>query len=189
MIYETKKYIEILNKLDITTNQFLFCWLLYNKQWEELKVYLKGSGKFTAEEIRDLDKKGVIHNMNRTDENIIPANIIVTELFNQEMIITPDDAWDELWKVYPNKLKINNDSSILYASKGIKLSEEIELKARYQKHINLNFQLHNQIITLTQKWAEKNGGYATMKIDKYIISEYWKDIETERDTNAGTAIF
>lgn len=186
MIYETRKYINILNKLQITPSQFLFCWLLYNKQWEELKAYFNGGNKFSVEEIDDLDDKGIIHNMARAGDKIIPAHILITELFNQEMIISPDDAWEELMDKYPPKVMVN---SVAFASKGITLSDEKELKERYTQYIKGNLPLHRQILALIEKWKEKNNGYAQFKIDKFITSKYWKDLETERDNNAGTALY
>lgn len=187
MIYETRKYIDILTKLKITPNQFLFCWLLYNKQWDELKDYLQGFGKFTIEEINDLVDKDIILKMSPTKKrDVVPADLHVTEIFAHEMIVTDDDAWDELWSTYPSKLVINGTQ---FASKGIKLEEEKELRLRYLKYIKKNKYEHVKIIALIQNWASKNKGFATMKIDKFIISEHWKDLEMERETYVAPTIF
>lgn len=185
MIYETKKYVETLVRLEITPNQFLFCWLLYNKEWELMKYYMEKFGTFGIKEIHDLADKDVIVLLNKGSDKLIPSEIVVTERFAFEMIVDSEDAWEELIKTYPAKLVVNG---VQFAARGMTLNDEKELKQRYTDYIKKNKYEHQNIISLVQKWKDKNGGFAVMKIDKFITSKYWLDLEVERDNYVGPAL-
>lgn len=186
MIYETEKYIEVLTKLRITPSQFIFAWMIYNKQWELIKKYMNTFGSFDIDEIRDLMDKDVILNTNRNGKEINARDLMVTEIFANEMLVDADDAWEELKEKYPGKVRVNDT---LFASKGLTFSDEKACAERYKQILKGNKYLHNTILALLEGWKNKNGGYATMKIDKFITSEYWKELETERDTHVGPALF
>lgn len=186
MIYETRKYVDILIKLNITPRQFLLAWLIYNKQWPELKDYMEHFGPFAASEIRDLEDKDIILNTARDSKTYLPAHLIVTERFAGEMVISPEDAWDELMEKYPGKVNVNGTH---FASKGLTLSDERECRERYIKFLKGNKYVHTNILALVEKWKNDNGGFATMKIDKFVIGEFWKEIETERSGHVGPALY
>lgn len=188
MIYDTAKYIDILTKLKITPNQFLFAWLIYNKQWKELQQYMTVFGAFSRAEIDDLENKDVLLNMARHEKNIMPAHLVVTEVFANEMIIAPDDAWEELLEKYPGKVKIK-ETGQLFASKGLTYSDEKGIKQIYTDLINRNKYLHLEVLAAIEIWKAANNGFATMKIDKFVTGRFWKEIEAERSNYVGPALF
>lgn len=186
MIYETEKYVNILIQLKITPNQFLLCWMLYNKQWKLIEKYMQEYGAFKWEEIKDLIDKSLILNLAKEGSKVTTRDLVVTEIFADEMIIDAEDAWDEFMRMYPGKVRVND---AIFASKGLTISDEKAVKEKYQKIVNNNKYEHNNILALVEKWKNKNGGFATMKIDKFVIAEFWKEIETERDNYVGPSLF
>lgn len=143
-------------------------------------------GSFNISEIRDLIDKSLILNLAKDSSTFTTRDLVVTEIFANEMIVDPDEAWKEFFSKYPGKLIVNNVS---FAAKGLTLTEETRLEEKYKEIVGNNKYEHNNIISLLEKWKNSNGGFATMKIDKFIIGEYWKEIETERDSHVGPALF
>lgn len=190
MIYNTGKYIDILIKLDITANQFLFCWLVYNKQWKDIKRLMNHIGQplITPDELQLLMNRDVIINIApKSREQVTASELIVTELFANEMIVEPEDAWEEFFDKYPGKMKVQGS---VFAAKGLTIGDEKACREKYQGYINKNKYKHQEILLTLEEYSKQNDGYATMKIDKFIIGEFWNEIEKGRGNNyATTPIF
>lgn len=180
MIYETEKYVDLLIKLGITPNQFFICWTLYNKQFGLLKRYIDMAGVFKAEDVDVLVAKDLI--LLTTDNPKLRydvVNMVVTLQFAEEIVIDEDTAWEELFKAYPNHLLVN---STKYPAKGLTISDERACEQKYGELLKKNKFLHTRIITLIERWKQDNNGYATMKIDKFLVSKYWEELDKSENT-------
>lgn len=190
MIYETEKYIDVLIKHDITPNQFLFAWMVYNKQWREIKRYMSylGTPIITEEDLQHLMDKDVIINFApKNNTQVHASDLHVTELFAGEMAISEDEAWDEFFTKYPGKLIVNGN---VFSAKGLTRSDEQGCREKYQKTIKKNRYKHVEIMSALDDYIKQNNGHATMKIDKFVIGEFWNEVEKGRGNNyAGTALF
>ncbi len=186
MIYEIDKYTDYLIKLDINANQFYLCWLLYTKDYDNLKKYVDRFGNFNEGDIKDLIDKGLLLNTNPNANSFNTKSLYVALPFAEEIIVEPDDAWDELMEAYPREVIVNNTK---YPSTGLKWEEEKELKQSYTKEINKNKFLHRSIIKLVKEWGERNGGYAQFKIDKFITSKYWRELKKQGENHAKPRLY
>jgi hypothetical protein len=186
MIYETRKYIDILTKFKITPTQFLFAWMVYNKQWEELRDYMNTFGAFDPDSIQDLIDKDLILNINPSSKKFGARDLQVTEVFAGEMVVTGDDAWEEFYERYPGMMVVNGTR---IATKGLTRQDEEYTKAKYIEYVNTNKYVHQNILAMVSKYKEDNGGLATMKIDKFVSGQFWNEIEKGRDNYVGPALF
>lgn len=184
MIYETEKYVDILVKLGITPNQFFICWVLYNRQYELLAKYIEMNGVFKKEDIDGLVNKDLILLTKAGSYDI--GEMVVTQEFAEEMIIEPEEAWEQFFNTYPNMLVVNN---IKYAAKGLSISDELACVTKYTELLKKNKYLHIRIVNAVEKWKKDNNGYATMKIDKFLTSKHWEELEKSENTNAKPRLY
>ncbi len=184
MIYDTEKYVNVLIRLKITPNQFFICWVLYNKQYALLKAYMDMSGVFNRHEIDDLVDKDIITRIKKDSYDV--DNLFVGLRFADEMIIEPEDAWEEFFNAYPAYLKIN-DTKI--AARGLTLSDERAAKEKYFDLLKKNKYLHKKVLLLLEGWKRSNNGYATMKIDKFLTSKYWVELENAEVSNVKPRLY
>jgi len=186
MIYEIDKYTEFLCNYKITANQFYICWLLYTKDYTNLKKYVATFGKFEEDEIKDLIERDFLVNTNPKATAYNVQCLFVTVDFADKIIIEPDDAFDELMEHYPKFVVVNGNK---YPATGLNWQDEKGLREAYGKEIKKNKFLHNTVIELLKEWKEQNGGYALFKIDKFITSKYWKELKQAKENHVRPRIY
>lgn len=175
---ETDKFSDLICKHKITPNQVYILWLLYTKDYTNIQKYIDAHGQFDTDDFIVLEDKNLILNTNPKGR-YSTANICVTIEFVEERADKdPEDLWDEFFDVYPGHLIVNNNK---IPAKTLKFEEEKGVKAAYIKAISKNKFMHQKILTATNKWKEANSGYATIKIDKFVIGKYWEEIDKQED--------
>lgn len=180
---ETDKVNELLCKHKISPMQIYILWLLYTKDTTNMKNYIETFGQFEEKDFDELEEKGLIVWTNRQAGSHRTVDIFVSLAFVEELAqIDPEDAYEELFYVYPANLVVNG---VKYPAKGLTLSDEKACKESYKKAISKNKFLHQKVLVAVNKWKEQNGGYAIMKIDKFVTARYWEEIDKEEDS--GTA--
>jgi len=180
MIYEIDKYTDYLCDLGINPNQFYICWLLYTKDYKNIRKYIDKFGNFDTEDLKGLIDKGYVISSNPNALAFNTSSLFVGLDFAEKIIIEPEEAFDELLSVYPKYVMVNN---VKYPSTGLSFSDEKGLRELYTKELKKNKFLHKSIIESVKKWGEDNSGYAPFKIDKFITSRFWKELKKAEENN------
>lgn len=186
MIYEIDKYTDYLCDMGISANQFYFCWLLYTKDYKNLKKYINRFGNFEENEIKDLIDRGIVLNTNPKATAFNTESLHVGLDFAEQIIIEPEEAFDELMESYPKFVVVNNNK---FPATGLNWQDERGLREAYSKEIKKNKFLHRSIIELLKEWKEANGGYALFKIDKFITSKYWRELKQAKENHVKPRIY
>lgn len=180
---ETDRVTELICKHKITPTQLYILWLLYTSDNTNIEKYIKVFGGFNEQDFKDLEAKGLILHTNRNADSYIASDIVVTLEFTEELAkIDPEEAYEELFNVYPAHLLINGNR---VPAKTLKWDEQAATEKAYKKAISKNKFLHIRVLAAVNKWKEENNGYAKIKIDKFVAGRYWEEIEKEDDD--GTA--
>jgi hypothetical protein len=173
MIYETDKYTEFLCKHKVSPNQFYILWLIYTKDYKNQKLWVNEGG-FKTEEIDDLIKKGLIIHFNPTARQYDTRDMMVSEVFAEEVLVEPEDAWRELFDAYPANLIVNGNK---VPAKTLTYTDSLGVEKTYIGYIKKNKFLHARVISAINVWKAANNGFATIKIDKFVMGRYWEEIE------------
>lgn len=186
MIYEIDKYTDFLINAGITPDQFYICWLIYTKDEVNQEKYVtKGKG-FESTDFELLIEKGWLVNTNPKAKAYNMINLFVSPEFAEMVLIEPDQAWDELFDAYPAHLLIEGKK---VPAKTLNSQDYRAVEETYKKYINKNKFLHARVIAAVNKWKSDNNGYATIKIDKFVMGKYWDEIEKTDDGRAKTSYY
>jgi hypothetical protein len=199
MFYDTKRFQDILRKLDITPNQAYFCVLLleqdFYKKSDMFIEYAERHGGFRWTEIEDLEQKGYIANFSdsnvpktvailqtrkgeikyeRVKDVIILEMVVVTPKFREQIYIDPELASEELLKVYPAWITINGKRQSIKI-----IPDRQEFYSYYNEITGGDILKHKSIVEAFshyKKYVEK-GKVNGMGIRKALESRLWEDIE------------
>jgi len=179
MLITPDKYIDFLVKNNLTEHQFLICYLIYTKDVKNIIKYNK-KFRFNREQIMDLiDKDFIIPILNEEAHLFDLLNLNVTAKYYDEIISDEDDA-EIVWNLYPSYLMISN---IKVYSKSSMLKEDFF--KFYLKSTKRNKKTHSRIVTVIEKHYKNK--YAEMGIDKFIGTEYWKELEKDNKNGGSQA--
>ena len=181
---DATKLVDFLSQLKITANQYLFCHLLYTKEFDTLRKYVTSSYtikekeydlRFTEEEIKDLVDRGYVVKLFNKNS---PSSYMVTDKFSRKLFIEIDEAGEQLWDTYPKTLKIDG---IIQSTRTCDKEEVLEL---YAKRIKFSLEKHKEIMILLNKYKVlvKDGRMNGMGIEKWIKGENW-DVVKEVSLN------
>lgn len=172
MIYDVDKYVELLCKAQISTDQFLICTLIHLKDYKSMERYKAEYENFRVEhvrfQIRDLMDRGFIVPTRKGHYEI--DELFVTPLFTALVFIDPEDSGTEIWEVYPKWLFLDNKKI------SAKSCDKDDLIERYNGKIKRNIIKHKKIISLIENF-KSNNDYAEMGIEKFVASEHWELLE------------
>lgn len=177
MIYDVERFTDYLVQLKLTPTQFYICWLIEQRDTDNLEKYLKGVGKFDSEDFIYLIDKGYLIDVNPKGKEFTTGNLIVTLEF-KEMLVDEEEAFDELLNIYPKFVTVNG---VRFPTTGFTLHEHLLAKQAYQKVIKNNKYLHVKILSLIDTWKKSIGENAPFKVDKFITSKYWEQLEGKVD--------
>jgi hypothetical protein len=184
---ETDRVTELICKHKITPTQVYILWLLYTSDNANIEKYIQVFGGFEEKDFKDLESKGLILHTNRNAGSYIASDIVVTLEFAEELAkIDPDEAYEELFNVYPDHLLINGSR---VPAKTLKHDEQQAVEKAYKKAISKSKFLHVRVLAAVNKWKEENNGYAKIKIDKFVIGRYWETIEKEDNDRGDIRIY
>ena len=179
MFYNVEKFAMLLVKYKLTPNQFFFAYLLHDGRYDLLKKYCNvetGVGLFKADDLRALEEKGYVVNINPIENNIQQAymdSFICTSTFKELAFLEYEEPLQELMKVYP---QILSKDSRNFPAKSI---DPAILGPIYMKNINADYDTHIEVLGLTQ-YAVRNN-LITTDVDKYVKSKMWEVIKEAKE--------
>ena len=185
MIIDINEYVDFLCKSQIDPNQFLICWLIYNKDRKNSYKYISELKRFKVEDILELEKKGYLANVkSRSDSSntLELDDYITTQKFDDFVIIDKVEIGEEFWNFYLKWIWINGSK---VSAKSCDKDEFIE---NYAKKIKNNKKKHLKIMEIYERYKKENL-YADMKIDKFIGSEHWENLEDLYKNNSSEIKF
>lgn len=168
---DTNKYINFLCKHKITTDQFLLLYLTFTKDMSNLYKYLHEVRAWDKKDLKDLEQRGFIVNMNKGDTSFCDM-LIVQKKFYKEMWIDLDIAGEELWNTYPTHFIISGGTKVPARS-----CDKEKLISNYHRLIKTNMKKHNEAIDLLKIAISRNE--IKMGIEKWVGSEQWKILKEE----------
>lgn len=208
MISDLPKFVRFCTRYGITAHEFMLPYMLYLDERVEiggivkypndpsegtaianLYKYVQSTRKWTAEEMQNLENKGLIENRNpvirdkdyeRKASN--PDLMAVTDLFCEE-IFAPETRWDEFVQAYPSRVpNFNNPNGPDINLQTVAEPGAWEALENFYRKIVRTKVLHDQIIDLI-RWAERHG-YINMNISKFVASKHWEVLmEMRREKN------
>jgi hypothetical protein len=218
MIYDTKRFQEIMTKLNLTPNQIYFCVLLleqdFNRKRKLFLDYAEAHEGFRINEIEDLENKGYIVNFSdsnvpkttaaiqtkkgelvfeRVKDVIILEMVMVTPKFKDAIYVDGEAAADELLKAYPTWIKIKDRATGKITKVSVKsVPDRDEFVLFYANIINGDIIKHKLIVEMAthlKKFVER-GDVMASNIRKALESRFWEQIEelVEADEGEGDII-
>lgn len=170
---------EIIIKHKITPTQVYILWLLYTEDEKHIEEYIDCFGQFEERDFKDLIDKGLLLHFNRSARAFRTTDLHVTLEFAEELAtIDPEDAYEELFDTYPGHLLVNGKK---VPAKTLQYTDEKAVRESYKKLVTKNKFIHPRVLAAVNKWKADNNGYATIKIDKFVLGKYWEEIEKEED--------
>lgn len=195
MIINIDRFVNFLNENELSSDQFLILYLIYQGRIKLLQEYnykQQESGNHGVrisdlERLHDYgylyfayakDKNGeffLIHNKYVPDLN----SLILTESFNDELIIQNDDAAEELFESFPAITRLKN--IVVKRSDGGDVEKAMDW---YRKYINNDRIKHQEIVKRLKTAIEY--GYLESGFPKWVFGRMWEDpriSDTPNDTS------
>lgn len=204
MIYDTKRFQEIMDNLGLTPNQIYFCVLLLEqdakRKRELFNNYTKKHGGFELEDIKKLEEKGYIEDFSnsKVDKTVIKTIgrgqaivkklqeftilelIMVTPKFKDSIYIDAEIATEEFLKAYPSWITIKDKSTGKSTRFPIKkITDMTQFVNFYQTIINGDIIKHKLIVEMAshyKKFVDK-GVVAGVNVKTALESKFWLQIE------------
>lgn len=190
MFNDVTQYVDTLCHLNITSNQFLLCYLLCTDEKKDGKYvrkgikianlykyasHNKGAIKWTKEEIKDLVDKGYLIDPYYSNDKSYPDYLEATMKFKDE-VFASKDRYTQLRETYPRLIDNFNHPS----GPKIKLQscDHDEMEKLYKRKVKTK-QLHGRIIEVV-RWAKENKQINT-SFENFIRGELWDTYFEERD--------
>jgi len=188
MIRDLDDLFSILERFGITMEQFMLPYILYLDQREHgedplprggeviayIYRYVENINAWPQDDIEMMVEKGLIKDFN-TEDAVYPDNLEVTDKFAEEVFATKSD-FERFWETYPAFCENFDDPR--KDKIPLKASVKEEVKEMFYDHVHTQRDFQNLMEAL--KWA-KRGDKLKMNIEKFVGSEYWKQIEELMD--------
>lgn len=182
MIEDVSRFIDFLGDHNMTSRQFLLCWILFLDKREHkgnplpddgpaianIYRFVENVGGWHNEEIEDLVQRGYLVDRGSDPRNIYPDDLVVTDKFVDEVLAT-QSQFEEIWETYPAFMDNFEDQR----------KDKIPLKAAVKEDIEEMFYRRCKSKKRFEKmlqalqWAKKHGKIK-MGIKKWLGGEYWK---------------
>lgn len=172
MIEDPKQFVEFLARHRLSSDQFLFMFLIYKENYTSLYIYTEQVKGLHPEEIQDLVRRGYLRNENSAPGDYFADSFIVTEKFTAVAFdMTNKDAATEFWDAYPPILYIDGKRFSATA-----VNKELFLE-KYTKKIGYSKRLHKKVMAALTYGKQINA--VNMGIEKWFQSEQWNQLEKE----------
>lgn len=163
--------INILARLNINVEQYMFCMILKDNRIHELYRYVNEISPFREEDLQDLEDKGYIAKFAK--DSTTSDNFMVTDKFTSSIYnLDPSQPGEDLLDLYPSFVNVEGKR---YPAKNV-IKEDF-LKEYYRKY-GRYIGKHKEILELTKYGISK--GLINMGLKKYIDSEFWESIKRDR---------
>jgi len=195
MINDLDDMFVVLEKFDITMEQFMLPYILYLDQREHgedplpcgdqavayIYRYSENIRAWPRKQIHELVDKGLLKNYNE-DDGVYPDNLEVTDKFAEAVFATRSD-FEVFWEEYPSFIDNFNDER-----KGdipLKASVKSEVRELFEDMITSKRDFKKMMEALA--WAKKRD-MIRMNIEKFLGSEYWKQLREKMDEPPETGV-
>lgn len=171
---DVDRYVPFLHKNKLTSTQFLFLLLVYQKKWKLIEIYKAtfptDDGSMIGRAMReDLVKRGFFERINPTGDRA--DNYRVSKKFT-DIFIDEFEAGNQIWDLYPRAMVSEGKEFPL------KLMDKNEMRKEYYKRIRGNNDEHFEVIKDLEYAIENR--LIKGKIETFVKSEAWLDIRKER---------
>lgn len=178
MISDIDKYVKFLVEHKLTEHQFLMLWLIKTKNTDAIALYRRNKS-FNIAELDDLIERKWIDDFGLVKDNVRTFNIVdfvVTDKFDK-IIIDPDDAYEELCKVYPKWFNFKGIKAPAITGDPDKLA-----KLYFECHKG-NRLIHERIVHITREYHRNKDPME--KMENYIKNKRWEMLEDEIKDSGG----
>ena len=162
--------LDALSRYQLTPNQYVFLFLTHSRQYAAMYKFNQEGPSFTAQEIRDLERRGFILNLNKSGYYYMDLFVLTDELgqdlFDQER----EKAALEFWNAYPIFLRdsrTGENFSLLSTDKQQFLKD-------YYVRIGHSARLHNRVMEGLDYAIDKR--LVDMTIRQWLDSEQWESL-------------
>ena len=167
---DPKQFVAFLAKHRLSSDQFLFMYLIYRELYTELYTYTEQVKGLHPEEIQDLIRRGYLKNENVSNEYFADS-FIVTEKFTSEIFKVAKEAALEFWNAYPPLLWVDGKRfSALAVDKEAFLED-------YMEKIGFSRRLHSKVMKALNYGKELNA--VNIRIDRWYKAKSWEQLEKE----------
>lgn len=186
-----EKHIDVMVKLGMNANQYLFCILLYNEERMDGKFIKSGKGlsniykyssrydktgvRWGKDDIAKLIELGYIRNTH--PQNKLEPDYMEIEPLFESKVFGVISKFEQLWQTYPDTVVRNGNRFIL------KSCDKNELEEIYNRSVPTKA-LQENIIHLVE-WAKQNDEL-NISIEKFVKGQFWQtlnQIKNESSTN------
>ena len=168
-----KSLVVLLNRLNVTADQFLFLVLVHDHLYANLYAYTENNKGFAKELIQDLVDKGYLEATSRVKAELYVDSYETTNKY-QMAIYSADKnvASEEFWEAFPSFITI--DTKKIPAKS---LDKEKFLKAYYDK-IGKYPDFHDKVMEALAFAVEHS--MICMGLEKWFLSEQWDEVLKEK---------
>lgn len=184
MIKDLDDMFVVLEKFDITMEQFMLPYILFLDQREYgedplprgnhavayIYRYSENVRPWPRASIQELVDKGLLKNYNE-DETVYPDNLEVTDKFAEAVFATSSD-FERFWDAYPSFTQ--NDTDSRKGDIPLKASVKSEVRDLFEDHVQTKRDFKELMEALS--WAKKRG-MIRIDIKKFLEAEYWVQIQ------------
>lgn len=184
MIKDLDDMFVVLEKFDITMEQFMLPYILFLDQREYggdplprsnhavayIYRYAENVRPWPRASIQELVEKGLLKNYN-ADETVYPDNLEVTDKFAESVFATSSD-FERFWDAYPSFTQ--NDTDSRKGKIPLKASVKSEVRDLFEDHVQTKRDFRELMSAL--EWG-KARDLIQMPIEEFLTSEYWTQLD------------
>lgn len=184
MIKDLDDMFVVLEKFDITMEQFMLPYILFLDQREYggdplprsnpavayIYRYAENVRPWPRASIQELVEKGLLKNHN-ADETVYPDNLEVTDKFAESVFATSSD-FERFWDAYPSFTQ--NDTDSRKGKIPLKASVKSEVRDLFGDHVQTKRGFRELMSAL--EWG-KARDLIQMPIEEFLTSEYWTQLD------------
>lgn len=170
MIENIKSFVNLLDELNVTSDQFLLMQLIYQQEYASLYRYATNNIGFNTQAIQDLLDKGYLKDTNSNSNTFNSDELEVTPKFSKLFALNNKNNAQEFWNTYPPYIWINNTQ---VAARNIDYDRFI---IYYQQSLGAKDEMHKRVMAALV-YAKKHD-LICMGISKWILSRQWEATET-----------
>lgn len=164
----------LLNRLNVTCEQFLYLSLIHEHMYASLYAYSENNKGFSKQLIGDLVEKGYLECTTKNRKDLYVDSYETTALFKNALYSADkSSAADEFWNAFPSFIVI--DAKKIPAKS---VDKDKFFKAYYDK-VGKYPDLHQRVMSALQ-YAKVNA-MISMGLEKWFSSEQWEEILKDKE--------
>lgn len=179
MIDNIENYVDFLEEYDLTSSQFLFCYLLAIEDYRNIKRhFVDRNNLLKSNELDKLVSNNIINikNYKKDDKDLKINQITVNGNFSKKIIVNKEVAATEIFEAY---FDYGWWGDVKVPARDIILEDFVDM---YGKIIKNNRQEHERILKITKAYV-KSRPFAEKGLKKYIGTRMYNLVETSSIKN------